>query len=102
MKLLRVKVIRAETCGGLLDDFEVRLRSPKCEYDAFDPICLIGPNGAGKSQFLQVLAEIMQAITRFSHPEEEREESNPRLLFEIEYLIRPKGTKLPLHVRAKR
>lgn len=102
MKLLRVKVIAAKTCGGLLDDFEIHFRTPKCNYDEFDPVCLIGPNGSGKSQFLQVLAEIMQAVIHACQPAEERREGNPDLQFEIEYLIRPEGADRPVHMRVCR
>jgi len=58
MKILRVHVISAKTCGGLLDGLEVALRSSTLDDFTFDPLCFIGPNGAGKSQFLQVLAEM--------------------------------------------
>jgi restriction system-associated AAA family ATPase len=102
MKLLRVKIITARTCGGLLDGFEVQFPSPLCDYAEFDPLCLIGPNGAGKSQFLQVLVEIFQAAMNVCVPAEERHEGNADLLFEMEYLIRPKGAKQPVHVRISR
>lgn len=62
MKLLRVNIISAQTCGGLLDELNLPLRSPFSGYSGFDPLCLIGPNGAGKSQFLQVLTEIFQSV----------------------------------------
>ena len=102
MKLLRVRVISAKTCGGLLDDFEIQLRPRSCAYTTFDPLCLIGPNGAGKSQFLQVLAEILQSLFHACVPGEERKEGNPDVLFELEYLIRPAEGKEPVHVRVKR
>jgi len=63
---------------------------------------LIGPNGTGKSQFLQVLAEIFQAVFHAVVPEEERIEGNPALQFEVEYLIRPHGTDSDVHVRLAR
>ena len=56
MKLLRVNIISAKTCGGLLDGLDVRFRNPLDDYSSFDPLCFIGRNGAGKSQFLQILA----------------------------------------------
>ena len=62
MKLLRVHIISAKTCGGLLDDLNVGLRSSLSDNLSFEPLCLIGPNGAGKSQFLQMVAEIFQSI----------------------------------------
>jgi len=102
MKLLRVHVIKAQTCGGLLDGMDIRLRRPDVEYSKFDPLCLVGPNGSGKSQFLQVLAEMFQAICHSCVPEEERLEGNAELLFEVEYLIRPDGADELAHVRASR
>lgn len=102
MKLLRVKVITAETCGGLLDGLDVQLRNADCHYDLFDPLCLVGPNGSGKSQFMQVIAEIFQALCHWCVPSEERLESNSSLQFEIEYLIRLAGGSPPIHVRASR
>lgn len=102
MKLLRVKIISARACGGLLDDFEVQLRSPQCDYAAFDPLCLIGPNGAGKSQFLQLLVEMFQIAMNSYVPKEERHEGSGDLLFELEYLIRPKGAREPVHVKITR
>jgi restriction system-associated AAA family ATPase len=88
MRLLRVHVITADTCGGLLDGIDFWLRSPSGCFTAFDPLCLVGPNGAGKSQFLQVLAEIFQTVFHAAAPKEERIEGNSTLQFEDEYLIR--------------
>ena len=102
MKLLRVHIISAKTCGGLLDGLDLRLRSPLTEYSAFDPLCLIGPNGAGKSQFLQVLAEIFQCVFHRCIGEEERLEGNPDLQFDFEYLIHPDDEQLPVRVRISR
>ncbi len=102
MKLLRVHVISADTCGGLLDGFDIQFRSPFCVYSEFDPLCLIGPNGAGKSQFLQVLSEIFQSIYHAYVPFEERVEGNADLQFEIEYLIRASQQESPVHVRISR
>jgi restriction system-associated AAA family ATPase len=95
-------VIAADTCGGLLDGLDLWLRSPVGNYETFEPLCLIGPNGSGKSQFLQVLAEIFQAIFHATVPEEERIEGNSSLQFEVEYLIRPHGTGQDVHVRIAR
>jgi restriction system-associated AAA family ATPase len=102
MRLLRVHVITADTCGGLLDGLDLWLRSPQGDYSSFDPLCLIGPNGTGKSQFLQVLAEMFQS-TFYSviHPEE-RSEGNPDLQFELEYLIHLEGARAETHVRIAR
>ena len=95
MRPLRVYIIKAETCGGLLDGLDVRLRSGERDATSFDPFCLIGPNGAGKSQFLQALAEIFQSIFHSVVPADERLEGNPDLEFEVEYLIRlPKSRKI--------
>src|SRR6266540_3434417 len=105
MKLLRVHVILAETCGGLLDGLDLWLRSPGLplsEYSKFDPLCFVGPNGAGKSQFLQVLAEMFQSIFHACLDAEERVEGNPTLQFELEYLIRPDDESLPVYVRVSR
>ncbi len=104
MKLLRVHIISAKTCGGLLDGLDLQLRSPfsDCEYSAFEPLCLIGPNGAGKSQFLQVLAEIFQSIFYRCIREEERIEGNPDLQFELEYLIHPENDLQPVRIRISR
>ena len=102
MKLLRVHVISAQTCGGLLDGMDIWLRSPRADTVAFDPLCLVGPNGAGKSQFLQVLSEMFQAAFHACAPEEERLEANPDLRFELEYLIRTPQERHPIHVRIAR
>lgn len=102
MKLLRVHVISAATCGGLLDGLDLWLRSPTGDCAEFDPLCLVGPNGAGKSQFLQVVAEIFQAAFHSTISEEERIEGNPDLQFEVEYLIRPQGEDSDIHVRVAR
>lgn len=102
MKLLRLRVISAETCGGLLDGLDGRLRSPLAMTPGFDPICFVGPNGAGKSQFLQVLAEVFQSIFHAVVPHEERIDGNPDLQFDLEYLIQPNGAEKMLHVRASK
>ena len=102
MRLLRVHVISAETCGGLLDGLDLWLRSPSEAYSTFDPLCLVGPNGAGKSQFLQVLAEMFQSVFHACIDKEERVEGNSDLQFELEYLIRSDSTEVPIHVRISR
>ena len=102
MKLLRVHIISAKTCGGLLDGVDRSLRSPFSDCSSFDPLCLIGPNGAGKSQFLQMIAEIFQSVFYTCMREEERIEGNPDLQFEIEYLIHPEDDQLPVRVRISR
>lgn len=103
MKLLHIKVVSAPTCGGLLDGLDVFFNSDSEENDIiFSPICLIGPNGSGKSQFLQIIAEIFQAIFNKFLPAEERLESNPKLLFEIEYKIIPLGENKYRHIKIVR
>ena len=102
MKLLRVHIISAKTCGGLLDGVDRSLRSPLSDSSSFDPLCLIGPNGAGKSQFLQMIAEIFQSVFYACIREEERIEGNPDLQFKIEYLIYPGDDQIPVRVRISR
>ena len=102
MRLLRVRIIEAKTCGGLLDGLDVWLRNPHSVSDFFEPLCLVGPNGSGKSQFLQVIAEMFQAALHVCAPQEERIEGNPDLKFELEYLIRPNPKLPPAHVRIRR
>jgi restriction system-associated AAA family ATPase len=102
MKLLRVQIISAETCGGLLDEFNLTLRNAFGKTSLFDPLCIIGPNGAGKSQFLQILAEIFQSIFHACLPSEERAESNPDLQFEIEYIVYQENEEDSIHVRISR
>jgi restriction system-associated AAA family ATPase len=102
VRLLRVHIIAADTCGGLLDGLDVSLRSPTLDYSAFEPLCLIGPNGAGKSQFLPVVAEIFQSVFHTVTPAEERVEGNSELQFEIEYIIKPGESESDVHVRAAR
>jgi restriction system-associated AAA family ATPase len=102
MKLLRVNIISAKTCGGLLDGLDVRFRSPFDDYSSFDPLCFIGRNGAGKSQFLQILAEIFQSAFHACVRHQERVEGNPDLQFEIEYFIDSESDLAPIRVRISR
>jgi restriction system-associated AAA family ATPase len=105
MKLLRIHIISSKTCGGLLDDLNVELRSPfedESSFALFDPLCLIGANGAGKSQFLQVIAEIFQSIFHACIGDEERRDGNSDLQFEIEYFIYPEDDLPPVRVRISR
>ncbi len=87
MKLLSVHIFEASTCGGLLDNAYFDVRFDEDDVKRFDPLCLIGSNGAGKSQFLQVLAEIFLTAWHAYSPDEEAADSNPTILFEVEYLI---------------
>lgn len=102
MKLTRVHIIKAATCGGLLDGLDVGLRGTQSGPEQFDPLCLVGPNGAGKSQFLQVVAEAFQTVFHACVESEERAKGNEDLLFEIEYVIRPAGAGGPVPVRLSR
>ncbi|AZQ49527.1 restriction system-associated AAA family ATPase [Burkholderia cenocepacia] len=102
MKLLRVKIISAQSCGGLLDGLEVRLRTGTPNDDVFEPLCLIGPNGAGKSQFIQVIAEAFQSVFHATVRNEERAEGNRELLFEIEYQISSGNKSDPAHILVSR
>ncbi|WP_147692799.1 restriction system-associated AAA family ATPase [Vogesella mureinivorans] len=87
MKLLSLKIEKADTCGGLLDGLFISFRDEGADCGIFDPICLVGPNGTGKSQLLQVIAEIFQTVFRKYLLEEEHGTPNDELLFEIKYLI---------------
>lgn len=102
MKLTRVHIIKAATCGGLLDGLEVGFRGVPNGPEQFDPLCLVGPNGAGKSQFLQVIAEAFQSVFHACVQDEERAEGNENLQFEIEYVIRSIPTSEPCLVRLSR
>lgn len=87
MKLVRLHIIDADTCGGLLNDVVVKFRRGNVEIDKFSPLCLIGPNGTGKSQVLQIVAEIFQAIFAEYLPDEEQGTPNRQIQFELEYFI---------------
>lgn len=102
MKLLRVNIINAETCGGLLDGLNLIFRHSDNSTYGFDPLCLVGINGAGKSQFLQALVEIFQLIINRVFPEQERKVANPDIEFEIEYLIQSESNSINHHVKISR
>ncbi|WP_301750077.1 restriction system-associated AAA family ATPase [uncultured Erythrobacter sp.] len=91
MRLRRLQVTRASTCGGLLDGADIWLGRAETETnnEPLEPLCLLGPNGSGKSQFLQLVAEIFQAAWHAHAPEEERDSANSDAIFELEYLIKP-------------
>src|SRR4051812_1120248 len=91
MRLRRLQVTRASTCGGLLDGADIWLGRAETETNnqPLEPLCLLGPNGSGKSQFLQLVAEIFQAAWQAHAPDEERDSANSDAIFELEYLIRP-------------
>jgi restriction system-associated AAA family ATPase len=108
VKLTRVHIIKAEACGGLLNDLDLVLRTPPGRPEHFDPLCLVGANGTGKSQFLQVIAEAFQVVFHACVPEEERPpkeervERNKELEFVIEYAIRPTPDREPVLIRLSR
>lgn len=87
MKLIKLKIIEADTCGGLLNGVTVPFREGDIDGSLFSPLCLIGPNGTGKSQVLQIIAEIFQAIFAKYLPNEEQGSPNENILFDLVYLI---------------
>lgn len=93
MRIVRVKIFEASSCGGLLDGMDVELLRPRAARDNtdFSPMCLLGKNGTGKSQFLQIIAEIFQTAWHEHRPEEEATAANPDLLFEIIYEVAVEG-----------
>ncbi len=103
MKLIRIHIDSAPGCGGLLDGLDLQFRQMLVGPSRlpFAPICLVGANGAGKSQFLQVVAEIFQSLIHAVAPIEERNDGNPGILFEVQYLIQG-GKSEPTLVRASR
>lgn len=91
MKLIRLNIIDADTCGGLLNGVIINFRNGLFETDTFSPLCLIGPNGTGKSQVLQIIAEIFQAVFRKFLPNEEQGTPNNQIQFELEYSLFSEG-----------
>lgn len=93
MRIVRVKIFEAASCGGLLDGMDIELLRPRTDGDNahFLPMCLLGRNGTGKSQFLQIIAEIFQAAWHEHRAEEEATVANPDLLFEIIYEVSFEG-----------
>lgn len=100
MKIISLRIIEADSCGGLLDGLFISFRHENADTQKFDPICLIGPNGSGKSQLLQVVAEIFQTIFNKYTSTEERGIANEGVIFEIEYLITYNNNIT--HVKAER
>ena len=98
MRLLRARIDQVGGSSGLLNglDIEVRRRS-EADPSTFQPLCLIGPNGSGKSQFLQLIAEFMQAALHPAVPAQERREVDPSSEFELTYLLHQEGDA-PLEV----
>ncbi len=102
MRLKHVHIVSAPSCGGLLDGLKVNLVRPRDEGKAFQPLCMVGPNGSGKSQFLQVLAEIFQSAWHAVDKSAERQDSNPKLQFAVEYSILQDRKSEPTDVRLSR
>ncbi len=102
MRLSYIKIIKAESCGGLLDGLVVNFDRPVRQNSRLSPICFVGPNGSGKSQFLQIIAEIFQSAWNTCAPTSERSQSNPKLLFEATYEIAPDGSGNSARVRLSR
>jgi restriction system-associated AAA family ATPase len=102
VKLTRIHISKAETCGRLLDELKIVFRASPDGPEPFDPLCLIGANGTGKSQLLQVIAEAFQVVFHACAPEQERLRGNDGLEFEIEYSIRPVPDGEPVMVRLSR
>lgn len=103
MKLLSLNIIKADTCGGLLDGLFIPFRQSSSDTNIFDPMCLIGANGSGKSQLLQIIAEIFQAAFHKFSPDEELGTPNEGIEFEIEYLLSSQLEESdPFHVKLSR
>jgi restriction system-associated AAA family ATPase len=109
MKLLRLTVEHAMSCGGLLDKVDVDFESEASERESegiakamLSPHCLIGQNGSGKSQLLQLLAEIFQSAWCAHAPDQERDVADKSTLFTLEYLVSPQGGGGVEHVRLRR
>ncbi len=109
MRLLRLHVTDAASCGGLLDGLDLDFEGAPTEAEvegeargALAPHCLIGPNGSGKSQFLQLLAEIFQSAWNAHSRSEEREVADRTTLFTLEYLISNGEGHSPDRIRLSR
>jgi len=103
MRLQALKVHEASSCGGLLDGLEVSFTTDSNNAnESIRTHCLLGPNGSGKSQFLQLIAEIFQSAWHLHSPHEEREASDQRTEFELEYMISPAGKGPGERVRLSR
>ncbi|MCJ9732819.1 restriction system-associated AAA family ATPase [Bradyrhizobium sp. PRIMUS42] len=103
MRLQALKVHEASSCGGLLDGLEVSFTTDSDNTNEdIKTHCLLGPNGSGKSQFLQLVAEIFQSAWHLHSPHEEREASDKRTAFELEYMISPAGKGSVERVRLSR
>lgn len=109
MKLLRLSVDVAASCGGLLDGLDVDFEGVGSATEltgespgALAPHCLIGPNGSGKSQLLQLIAEIFQSAWHAHAPAEERDAADRSTLFSLEYLVSGNSGGQPERVRLQR
>jgi restriction system-associated AAA family ATPase len=102
VRLNRIKVERAASCGGLLDGLEVSFARTEGNPCGLAPLCLLGPNGSGKSQLLQLIAEVFQSAWHVHAPSVEREPADTDTLFELDYYLQPPSHKKPICVRLKR
>lgn len=109
MKLLRLTVEHAMSCGGLLDKVDVDFEGEASESElegvantTLSPHCLIGQNGSGKSQLLQLLAEIFQSAWCAHAPDQERDVADKSTLFSLEYLASLQVGSKAEHVRLRR
>lgn len=104
MKLRRLKVEKSKSSGGLFNGADIWLgrNEDNSNTGGFMPLCLLGANGSGKSQFLQLIAEIFQAAWHQHAPKEERLSANNDILFELDYVLRPKISEPAVNVRLVR
>lgn len=104
MRLQHIKIQSSAAGGGLFDDADIWLGRGMDgkSKEPLAPLCLIGPNGSGKSQFLQLIAEIFQAAWFAHNRKIERISSNEELLFELTYMITPRGADDLETVRLRR
>lgn len=92
MRLLRARIGKVGGSSGLLNGLDVEIRRrDEADATSFQPLCLIGPNGSGKSQFLQLIAEFMQAALHPAVPTQERREVDPTSEFGLTYLLQQDG-----------
>lgn len=101
MKLHNLKIIKSETCDGLLDGLDIPFHDGQVDFLSFSPLCLIGPNGSGKSQVLQIIAEIFQMIFAKYLIHEERGKPGEVIEFVIDYSIIA-NKNLPVRVKISR
>jgi restriction system-associated AAA family ATPase len=99
VRLTRIRFDRVSGGATLLNGLDLELRrSSEADTTKFQPLCVIGPNGSGKSQFLQCIAEFLQAALHAAVPREERREVDPRSAFTIRYVVQRDAPSSPLEV----